>query len=335
MVKKKTRSKYKGVSTSGPQYTVEQLVARAETCMDSYDFELAEKFYSKALEMDQRNCDLMEVLGELLVDLGKVDKAKELFNKSIAIAPNIPSKYMNLGQLLEGEQAIANFRKGIALMLEYRQKLSQKKSSTIEIDEELSAAYCSLAEVYLTDACYNSEAEQECQQALDNALQHTPNSPEVFYLLASFRVSQQRNEEALEAVTRAYSFWKNVPSDSDSSSTPFKDPEYLPPYQLRFNTAKLFVELGKYQTAIEIFEALVAEEDCIAEVWHSLGLAYQGINDLHATHECLSTALKLFKQAGDFEEEVIDSVTTLLAKMDEDIANEDDEMEEDAPDDAE
>jgi len=329
MVKKTSRSKHKA-ATVGPQYTVEQLIARAEACMDSCDFELAEKFYSKVLELDPSNCDIMEVLGEVLVDLGKVDKAKELFTRSIAIAPDVASKYMNLGQLLEGEEAITNFRKGIGLMLVNKQKLSKKKNSTIEIDEGLSAAYCSIAEVYLTDSCYNSDAEQECQRVLDNALQYTPNSPEVFYLLATFRISQQRNEEALEAVTRAYSFWKNDSRDCNSNSSLFKDPEYLPPYQLRFNTAKLFVELGEYQTAIEIFEALVAEEDCIAEVWHSLGLAYQGINDLNATHECLSTALKLFKQASEFDE-VVDSVTTLLSKIDKEITN--DKMEENTPDD--
>lgn len=101
------------------------------------------------------------------------------------------------------------------------------------------------------------------------ALQYTPKGAEVHYLISSLRISQQRNDEALEAATTGYSFWKEA-----NSNEPDLD---IVPYQLRFNYAKIFVELKQYQTAIEILEVLVAEEDNIAEVWHTLGLAYQGV----------------------------------------------------------
>jgi len=315
-VKKNKRS-----PAQNKQYTVAQLLEKAESCIETYQFELAQKFYERALEREPENTEIMNMLGELLVDMGLTDRAKVLFEKSVSLDPNSPSTYMSLGQLLTGEDSISYFRKGIEIMTKQKEGLKISNPVVLELDAQISAAYCALAEVYLTDACYNEDAELQCEKAILNALQHTPNSPEVYYLLASFRISQQKTEEALDAIKRSYSFWQNIdpsqdPTDQDTDENVDL---LLPSYELRFNTAKLFVELEQFQTALEIFEVLVTDDDSVPEVWHSMALAFQGCKEFQESKECLTTALQLANLDEDKNTAVIENITTLLSKIEEEI----------------
>jgi predicted Zn-dependent protease len=112
---------------------------------------------------------------------------------------------------------------------------------------------------------YDDNAETECQKALDASLQHNPNNPDTYCLLASLRISQQKPKE--EAIS-FLNMWKE------------KAEKEKPEYEQRFNAARIFMELGEFQSAVDILEELVEEEDCIAEVWYTMGAAYKGNFDL-------------------------------------------------------
>ena len=63
------------------------------------------------------------------------------------------TKYLYLGQLTHGEEAIGHLTKGIELMT-WEEEAGQEGGACAEVmdrREELSSAYCALAEVYLTD----------------------------------------------------------------------------------------------------------------------------------------------------------------------------------------
>ncbi len=56
----------------------------------------------------------------------------QLLEKSIAVAPNDDfTKYLNLGQLLQGQQAVDCFDKGIQLMIQERENLLKKGVSNL------------------------------------------------------------------------------------------------------------------------------------------------------------------------------------------------------------
>lgn len=76
------------------------------------------------------------------------------FSKAVKISPDEGHrKYLCLGQLSEGEGAVKLLFKGIDIMT--KQFHHQGPSSSSGLDEvtalDISTAYCSLAEVYLTD----------------------------------------------------------------------------------------------------------------------------------------------------------------------------------------
>lgn len=67
------------------------------------------------------------------------------------------SKYMYLGQMCSGDEAVAHIAKGVELMTRlYGKKAGEASSSSAASGEEVTAeklsnGYCTLAEMYLTD----------------------------------------------------------------------------------------------------------------------------------------------------------------------------------------
>lgn len=58
----------------------------------------------------------------------------------------------------------------------------------------------------------DDNAEQQCDYHIQQALRLLPDSPEALQVLASFRISQQNNPAALEALMKSYNSWKDLGS---------------------------------------------------------------------------------------------------------------------------
>ncbi len=207
--------------------TVKQLVHNAEDALGKFEYEQAEGFLRKALEVDQHDTKVMDMLADVLMELGNLEPAKDIslysllsfliilfysfsppsplsvyplitsicfdisyfLKRSIEIAPDTDfEKYMSLGQLLPGNEAISCYKRGIEVMLAHRRQTSFAASAPpsatnpTQIDQQLCEAFCAIAELFLTDSCFEDNAEEECGKFIDAALYHNPSSPEVKYL---------------------------------------------------------------------------------------------------------------------------------------------------------
>src|SRR3954464_7418493 len=115
----------------------------------------------------------------------------QLLEEAVNISPEIGStKYMLLGQVTQGHDAIRNFTKGIQMMLKAKLRVEQGKASQFhllsnvhqeegDVDmlrSQIAAGYCSIAELYMTDCWYchrilalmlssdDANAESECER---------------------------------------------------------------------------------------------------------------------------------------------------------------------------
>jgi hypothetical protein len=152
----------------------------------------------------------------------------------------------------------------------------------IETRRQLCAAYCSIAELYLTDLCDEPDAEASCEAVLTLALalddvssndivtsddSHTvPPLPDALQTMANFRLSQSRVPEALVCIMKAYDRMKvgceamsalvglanttdddekGVVEQMDEKSRELVDVDAassLPEYHFRVQTAKIMLE---------------------------------------------------------------------------------------------
>ena len=90
-VRKKKLSSGRGKMDKTTPYTVDDLLTRADECMDSFQLELACKFCERALEIDPNSVRVLDTLGPLLLETGETDRAIEI--------SSLYSTFLNRSQL--------------------------------------------------------------------------------------------------------------------------------------------------------------------------------------------------------------------------------------------
>jgi len=301
---KKQKQKGKG------KYSVADLLKQVDECLDNFNFELAVKFCEKALDIEPDNVEVLETAGSVFLETGDTDKAKTCFENAVKISPDEGHlKYMNLGQLLEGQEAVDAYNKGIQLMLANKDATQAAASNNpCASPAEISTAYCSLAEMYLTDECFKEEAATKCTECCQKAIECDPTNPEAFQLMASCLLSQQNMDEARKMLEKSLELWQG--KDEELPQAP------VPSYESRITTSKLLIELENYESAGSVLEELIEESDEVPQVWYLLGWMYHITNQNSSSiRACLEKAEKLFTQFGCDDPLMMEHVTELLASL--------------------
>jgi len=232
-----------------------------------------------------RDADLpaaLDLLGEAHFDMGNFDEARRCFLKSVQVsADEAGTKWMFLGQLSHGEEALGFYSRGIALLEREASQDALRKS-------QLASAHVSVAELFMSDLCMRDDAEQRCERACAEAQRLDPESLEALQVTASMRISQSRIADAQALMCR-------VAAKLDAL-------EHDQPYAFRVSTARLLVELDELALALGVLERLVSEDDEVAEVWMLLGLVHQE-QDKAAALECYERALETLNGLAQVDDE--------------------------------
>uniref|UniRef100_A0A8C7DE39 Si:dkey-12j5.1 n=1 Tax=Oncorhynchus kisutch TaxID=8019 RepID=A0A8C7DE39_ONCKI len=347
----KLKMQEKAKKKTAEKYTVEQLLEKTEECMDSLEFEMAGRFCQRALEVEPDNLLTLDLLGHIHSELGDTQRAKEVFLHAVQLSPEEGhSKYMSLGQIHTGQEAVQYYTKGVQILLCMLEKHAQATvsirththgillnacltqntrrscffslntstdchkltitnwqpemlntfTSTISLSPQAGAgaeaaasplqdsgseipiarhvcvAYCSVAEIYFTDLCMEERAGDQCREAIERALTYQPDNPEALQLMASYLFSTEKNQEGKEYLMRSVDAW--LPALKQSEAPPSREDieeehtqSDIPPYESRITTAKLLIEAEEYETAVDVLEGLLEEDDEVVQVWYLSG----------------------------------------------------------------
>uniref|UniRef100_A0A8C7XJ20 Si:dkey-12j5.1 n=1 Tax=Oryzias sinensis TaxID=183150 RepID=A0A8C7XJ20_9TELE len=279
----KLRMHEKAKKKTSQKYSVEQLLEKTEEYMDSFDFEMAGLFCQRALDVDPNNLQALDMQGHICSELGDTQKAKGVFLRAVELSPDEGhSKYMYLGQIHTGLEAIGYYTKGIQVLLSTMEKQETAQAgaaaaATVEDKElpsekDVSVAYCSIAEIYLTDLCMEEGAADKCRESIEMALKYQHDNPEALQLMASYLFSTERNQEGKEYLLKSVGTWLPAQKQSTSSSSTEEDVQKdIPPYESRITTAKLLMECEEYEMAVDVLEGLLEEDDEVVQVWYLSG----------------------------------------------------------------
>ncbi|KAF8952919.1 hypothetical protein BGZ52_003043 [Haplosporangium bisporale] len=252
-----------------PQYTVSDLLSQAQQAVDRFEFELALQFAVRALQLDNKSVPALDAAGSIEMELQLYNEAKEHFLESVRIQPNNGySKFMYLGQLSEQLEAIEYFQQGVNLMVAERAAMPvdmTSGSAYLSLASKISSALCSMTDIYLTDCCFEPNAESQCETYLAQALQIEPITPEVYQTLASVRLSQQRVDEAKAALAQGLAIW--LGSDPTAEDGP------TPDYETRLALVKLLLETAMYDEAFTVLNGLIEENDQVPDTLYLFGWA--------------------------------------------------------------
>lgn len=224
---------------------------------------------------------------------------------------------MYLGQWMEGFQALESFRNGINCfknqmqVLEQKDNMRDKEKQKQALLRQLVSAYCTMAELYMTDLCYEDDAESSCEQLLKQGLQHDEKNIEALSTLANFRLCQQKPDLAKQAIREATSNLSKLEEDINQQYVIYNNPDsalggtngqtneesvgagaVMPPYSTRFALAKAAMESECYNEALSVLEGLLAEDDTDLELWFLVGEAYLHTGDPQTALQYVEDALQ-------------------------------------------
>ncbi|XP_028399911.1 probable assembly chaperone of rpl4 [Dendronephthya gigantea] len=314
----KVKSKKKDESLNGLNFSVDDLLEKVEEYIESFNFELAEKFCDRALEMSPDNLQALNMAASVYLEIGKNDEAVNCLQHAIEIEPEKGfSKYMTLGELLEGEEAVKCLKKGVELMIAEKESGEKENVSNSDsgaekveiLDRDISNALCSLAEIYLTDCCFAANAETTCRLYCEKAIEHDPNNPEAYQVMANFLLSEQKSEEAKETLLKGFNLWHGCDDPTLKSAR-------MPSYESRISLSKMLIEVNELDNACSVLEELLSEDDEIVQVWYLLGwIQYLKEQDYNLVVYYLEMAQKLFIQTGCDDEPLLEHIDELLSEV--------------------
>ncbi|KAJ5505753.1 Tetratricopeptide-like helical [Penicillium expansum] len=368
-LQKKKSSKPREKSVLGPGGSISKgnMAQDPSTLLDQATILLQTGRADEALVVAQQALDLtaenttaqlpaINLLGEINVELGDIDTARNCFLQAVQLDQNgsIPEsqgggaeKFLWLAQLSEqgGKDSVLWFEMGVASLRQTIQSLEGKTSPEQIADitqkkTKMSNALCAVAETYMTDLSWEEDAEARCEALITEALLVTPEAPEVLQTLASIRISQLRTEDAQAALTRSMSFWKDLaPEDLR-----------IPDFAVRISLARLLMEVNMEFEALEVLERLILEDDQSVEAWYLGGWCLfllaekqQAPKDatadeltesprhasLDASREWLKQSLKLYDVLQYEDDRLRDHALELVQEINKEIG-EDDESEAEA-----
>ncbi|KAF2866705.1 TPR domain-containing protein [Massariosphaeria phaeospora] len=307
---------------TSPKASPESLVVQATVLLQTSQPEEALVAARRALVLLQPTSEptiaalpALNLLGEINVELGDPDAAREVFTAAVALDEeginDGAEKFLWLAQLNDegGAESVRWFEKGVEVLKREIGELEGKivkKAETTELLEEkrqkMANALCGVAEVYMTDLSWEEDAEARCEAAVTEAMLAAPNSPEPLQTLASIRISQQKLEDAKSALGRSMGLWKEL--DPDDAK--------VPDYPTRISLARLLMEADMEDEAIEVLERLIGENDNSVEAWYLGGWCLHLLAEKQNTNKDSDTATPLMRASRDW----LDNCLKLYAVLD-------------------
>jgi len=254
----------------------------------------------------------------------------EAIRKSIQQNPDKNgTKYLIVAETLQGLEAVNYFKKGIETLEKDKLNWEENKGENTEelISNKIASAMSSIAELYMTPPlCDQADAEQTCETALLKALEYYSENIDALQGLANIRIMRARDQEAIELLNKVVEIVKQKSKS--------KDPNDMPPFEFRLQTARLLIELQNFDTAVRPLDTLIKEDDSKGEVWYLLAFCYYnqqhsqsvGGNDQMAmlevatdniqnAHECIRNAIEW----KDIDNELKEAANELSEKIKEEL----------------
>eukprot|EP00397_Hematodinium_sp_SG-2012_P050480 GEMP01058700.1.p1 GENE.GEMP01058700.1~~GEMP01058700.1.p1 ORF type:complete len:303 (+),score=61.90 GEMP01058700.1:25-909(+) len=263
-----------------------ELLERAQECQDQIppDFESAMELYTKALGIEPNDVSVLESFGEFFCHQGCVEEARELLLKAVSLCPDRSAgKYFYLGQMAEGREALQYFEQGLAI----EDDDPNNKASRV-------SAFCSVAELFMTDLCDEEDAQANVEKALAAACQLDGSSVEALASSAMYRKVIGELDVAKEHCRNAVGELSRMQPDDQPSS------------EIRLSLCKTMIDLALVEDVLPLLQHLLDEDEEDVQAWYLLCCAHLGSQevdaDIDAVEECFQQAVEICKKCPEKQE---------------------------------
>ncbi|KAJ2786218.1 hypothetical protein H4R18_000065 [Coemansia javaensis] len=320
----------------GAEPSIEALLARTQELMDDNNYTAALETAVQAVALDERNTQALLLAAIIQLESGDVEPAINCLLRCVEISPERGfEKYMYLGQFTVELESVRYYQLGVDALQRDLAEAPADSAQAAALRRKMAEAYVAMTEIYLTDCCFEADAEKRCEELLERGAQADPGCPEVYQTMASVRLSQDRPDEARECLARSMALW----ADRDQG-----DAAQIPSYESRVALVRLLLELDDKEQALGLLERLQKEDDESVDLWYLYGWTYhlqseeaqQAPEDkvqlLASARECFRQTIRLAGLQGREDDAMIEHARELAAAIDSavPVAAEDSDSDSDA-----
>lgn len=215
---------------------------------------------------DPSNLDAQQLAAEVCFELGLAEQAYEYLQKSLALDPTGSkggyNKFLWLGQLMGGHTGIKYYEQGINGLRQSQNSPSCPPNAA----QQIITALLGMIDIYMTDLCMEPEAEKMCEKFIAEALLLDDNHPEAWSVLGSIRISQIRNDDARQALAKAWNLFETGLAENQI------EPASIP---VLVRLAQSMVELEMAELVLDLTTQASRLDDQVPDFYYLNALAHQ------------------------------------------------------------
>ncbi|KAM9891896.1 hypothetical protein OXX79_010394 [Metschnikowia pulcherrima] len=277
---------------------MESIIQKARAFLQSSQEAKALELLAPKVSQHPENVSLLQVFGEALLEANDVETAYAVLSKATELDPEAKlgvEKFLYLGQIIGGSDGCSLLNIAIQRLQDQLQSVHDNTGGNDPVLQELSGSYPTsevLAlylikklnqaifaeiEIWMTDLCMEPEAEAECDKLISHSLALDDTNPEAYSLLASIRISQQRQADAEEALNKAWELFAQrkqdleVQQNQEGEESTF---EYIELVQPLLGLARFAIELGMFEVVPQISAAVAEVNDNALDCFYYEALAH-------------------------------------------------------------
>lgn len=249
--------------------------------------------------------EFLSILGETLLENNQLEQAYNVLIQACELDPDASlgvEKFLYLGQIIGGADGLNYINTGLNKLNEILASITQgdlsqeelSKGGYKDVDEykgwvikKLNSGIFASIEIWMTDLCMELEAESKCNELIEFSLSIDPSNPESLSLLSSIRISQQRQQDAINALNKSWELFKLQKTkledfankkETNEETTTGGDAfevgmEYVELIQPLVTLSRYAIELEQYETAIDIASNIQDINDSILDAFYIEALA--------------------------------------------------------------
>ncbi|GBM30945.1 putative assembly chaperone of rpl4 [Araneus ventricosus] len=201
-----------GLASQKQKQNIDALIEEAQSAIDSFTYDEAMQKLNDVLNSSPDHDKALEMLAGVYIEQLDWSEAQNLLKRCVAVSPDTGyTKYFSLGQLTDGEESVAFYKKGIEILQKelenYENLQPAEETDKKSLMKDLSNAYCSISETYMTDLCFAENSEQHCVGAIELAIQADSSNSEAYQCKANYHLVKEEFDEAKAAMEKSLSLW--------------------------------------------------------------------------------------------------------------------------------
>ncbi|PSK77022.1 hypothetical protein CJJ07_003138 [Candidozyma auris] len=278
---------------------MDEVIAKARALLQSSQETKALELLGPHVAKKSDDPRLLEVFGECLLEANDVEAAYNVLQKAVSSDPDGSlgvDKFLYLGQIIGGSDGIEHINVALAKLQEQLEKVVDNSGTDDTVLVELAKLYPSTEdlaghlikklnqgifaeiEIWMTDLCMEPEAEEQCDKLISHSLSLDETNPEAHSHLASIRISQQKNDEAREALQRSWELFQAkkqaLEESHDKGDGVDASLEYVELVQPLLGLSRFAIELEMYDVAPSIAASVAEINDNALDAFYYEALAH-------------------------------------------------------------